>query len=232
MRPFLFESLDREWAVVGDSSAAARQLRRWSEHEPAVSSFAHPAALITFVQRRNQPVESDQILLALVRLAVDDELAGRALLQALLPGLRAVAASTTYAAEPEELDAEIVAAAWTRIRTYPVERRPARVAANIVLDVRKDIVTRHRRRLRAEVAEERGAAAASAAEQTPAAEQLLGLLVHAVREGSLTRMQASLIAQTRLSDLDLAALSPDPSKRRALRRQRRQAEVRLAQVAS
>lgn len=53
------------------------------------------------------------------------------------PQLRAV----RIKAEPEERAAAVVAAAFDRIRTYPIERR-ARIALTVMLDTRKTLCTR------------------------------------------------------------------------------------------
>ncbi|MDQ3642166.1 MAG: hypothetical protein M3450_12070, partial [Actinomycetota bacterium] len=74
------------------------------------------------------------ILAALARLAVNDDLAARTLLQALMPGLVKLAA-TSCSDDPAALD-ELVSLAWVRIRTYPTSR-PGPVAANVLMDVRK-----------------------------------------------------------------------------------------------
>jgi hypothetical protein len=68
--------------------------------------------------------------------------AARALLQALVPGLHRLA--RTVGGGSDEAAAELVALAWARIVTYPFERRPGRVAANVLLDVRKTYLREHR----------------------------------------------------------------------------------------
>ena len=77
----------------------------------------------------------DQALLALVRLAAHDDLAARVVLQRILPALVAVARRRgPIAGGPQAAFEELVATAWIAIRTYPVERRPRKVAANLVRD--------------------------------------------------------------------------------------------------
>lgn len=78
----------------------------------------------------------DQYLLLLVRRAAHDELAARIVLQRILPPLLAIARRRGRIVRGgiNEALTETLSHAWELIRTYPVERRPAKVAANLVLD--------------------------------------------------------------------------------------------------
>src|SRR5690606_37687327 len=73
----------------------------------------------------------------LARRAATEELAGRTLLQILLPGLVRIVGTRGHS-DPDAPD-ELVAFAWERICTYP-ETRQGSVAANVILDVRKRYV--------------------------------------------------------------------------------------------
>ncbi len=68
-----------------------------------------------------------------------DELAGRCVLQAALGRLVAM----TRRDSRLDLD-EVVGAAWLRIRTYPLDRRPRAILTNLVLDARKDTLAEQR----------------------------------------------------------------------------------------
>ena len=90
--------------------------------------------------RAAHPADADHVLLALVRRAVaGDTLAARVLLQLLLPGTRALARRWWALGEPDERAAAAVTAVYHRIRHYPIERRPGRVAANILLDAAQEL---------------------------------------------------------------------------------------------
>jgi len=65
--------------------------------------------------------------------------AGRVVVQALLPKL--ILMSRAY---PHPGVEHLVSALWIRISTYPLDRRPASVAANLVLDAKKDVLTETR----------------------------------------------------------------------------------------
>ncbi len=77
----------------------------------------------------------DVAMIALLRAAKTDQLAARTVLQRILPGLAAIARRKGYnVMHQAELLDDLVANAWTVILRYPVERRPARVIANLLLD--------------------------------------------------------------------------------------------------
>ena len=61
------------------------------------------------------------------------------LLQLLLPGTRSLARRWWALGDPDERAAAAVTAVYHRIRHYPIERRPGRVAANILLDAAHEL---------------------------------------------------------------------------------------------
>ena len=65
--------------------------------------------------------------------------AGRIVVQALLPKL--IVMSRTY---PYPSVEHLASALWIRISTYPLDRRPASVAANLTLDTKKDVLAEQR----------------------------------------------------------------------------------------
>jgi hypothetical protein len=91
--------------------------------------------------------ECDIYLLRLVELARHDSLAARIVLQRIIPALCAFA--RRHGSTPQrrvDLVDELIANSWSVIRTYPVERRPRRVAANLVRDIGFQTVVRPQRR--------------------------------------------------------------------------------------
>jgi len=82
----------------------------------------------------------DRVLTNLIRACqVGHHNAGRVIVQALLPKL--ILMSRTY---PYPSVEHLASALWIRISIYPLDRRPTSVAANLVLDAKKDIVTEDR----------------------------------------------------------------------------------------
>ncbi len=134
----LIEQLEAEWPLLA-AGALQPRLRAWAASEPALAGFATPQQLLRNLRGlRGRPRAEDAILAALVRQAQSDPLAARVVLQALLPGLKALAGRILLeAGEREELWSALLAHCWERIRRYPIERRPRRIAANVLLDTLK-----------------------------------------------------------------------------------------------
>lgn len=129
---WIVQSLDEEWATVASSPAARRALMRWTARHPELGRVH---SVDDFVDTRARPDWGDQALRVLAAEASTDQIAARTLLQALLGGLVCLA-SRTHHSDPDAIG-ELVAIAWNRIRTYPTHR-PGRVAANVLLDTRKE----------------------------------------------------------------------------------------------
>jgi hypothetical protein len=88
--------------------------------------------------------EPDAALGALLtEVSRDDELAGRAILQAMLGKLVRMAQADEYSG----ID-DYVAVMWCQIRTYPLASRPRKIAANLVLDTLKQVTNERRMLLR------------------------------------------------------------------------------------
>jgi DNA-directed RNA polymerase specialized sigma24 family protein len=112
-------------------------LRSWGGAEPALAPFAGSAERLFRFLRSATNEERDAVLCALLRIAKNDQLAGMVVLEALLPGLKALVRRLLLdASQRDEVWAVVFASVWERICRYPVERRPARVAANLLLDSR------------------------------------------------------------------------------------------------
>lgn len=78
---------------------------------------------------------ADQALATLVSRAATDDLAGRVVLQRVLPALVLVAARRSrLGGDRRRIFDDLVSNAWVVIRTYPIDRRPSKIASNIVRD--------------------------------------------------------------------------------------------------
>ena len=140
----LFAALESEWQTLSRSSAVGPDGSHWSD--PALSRFKNPGELIDALRHdKHDHAGNDRILVALARRAPTDDLAARTLLQAVLPGLFNVGKRLGGGRIDDELEAEVLAEAVVRIRTYPIERRPARIAANVTWDVFGRLVRRRER---------------------------------------------------------------------------------------
>lgn len=80
--------------------------------------------------------KGDHYLLMLVECAKTDELAARIVLQRILPPLLSIGYRRGRIVQggPSEAITETISHAWELIRTYPIERRPHKVASNLVRD--------------------------------------------------------------------------------------------------
>ncbi|WP_158602974.1 hypothetical protein, partial [Jiangella rhizosphaerae] len=142
---------------------------------------------------------ADAALLALLRLAHDgDALAGRTVLQLMLGKAIRIAAGHAGRDSRESLEHAAVAALWTVIATYPTERRPAKVAANIAMDT-LGAVSRELAHRRTETpAEPDTLAAVLGTDPADPADQardadLAELLAWAVDAGAITVADAALL---------------------------------------
>lgn len=221
----VFELLDQEWRHLAESRPAARRLAD-------VRSLAGHARNLDEIERyvrASTPEEADRILLALVTRVVDhdDELAARVLLQLLMPGTRNLARRWWALGDPEERAAAAVCAVYNRIRTYPLARRPGRVAANVLLDAAREL-RRSLPRVVATPTAEIVATPDPAADRN-AAHELAEVLADAVADGVIDLRDARLIAHTRIAGRRVQDIARDDRLgSRGLWDRRQRAERRLA----
>ncbi|TPW12016.1 MAG: hypothetical protein FD127_2894 [Acidimicrobiaceae bacterium] len=133
--------LQREWDRLSRSPRSVRRARTWGWQFQYIESLDDALALTGYSRSASERasarlVDGDEALGQLVHLARHDELAARLLLQRLLPGIAAAARKHSGGSRRvnDALD-EVVAIAWTVIRTFPVERRPRFLAANLLRDI-------------------------------------------------------------------------------------------------
>jgi DNA-directed RNA polymerase specialized sigma24 family protein len=217
-------ALEREWAALAPSLASA--LREWQQREPALAAFSTPQLVVRFLQRFDADLDAkDAALAALLRCTQTDPRAGRVVLQALLPGLKRLAERLIR--EPrtrDEVWSTLLSAAWERMHTYPLVRRPQRIAANLLLDTRLAL------RQEGERARRVGEPALA---DLPPRPRLLPYppeqpLRRAVNAGAITAEEAELIAQTRIDGRPLVELAIEIGVQYdALRKRRERAERRL-----
>lgn len=217
----IFDALDREWHDLTRRprwQATYRQLA----HDSGLETYGSADELVAQLHGLCQD-HDDRILHALLT-ARPSPIAMRVLVRAFTPTFRSIARRLTA----EELDrtereAVTLAAGWERLATYPLERRPARIAANITLDTRR---TAHRAAsaLTLDLCGESVEVIEKLADQstaTSADESLIGAAVAAVSDGDLSGVEASAVLNVALGR-SIAALArpcdqPVPAKRRAAR---------------
>ena len=136
----LIDRLDAEWEWLSRSRKGSRALHRWAEQDAELREFHDLAELVQFVHRRDRACEGDRVLYRLVCRAITDDLAARTVLACMMPGAKNLTGGYLWAhADAEESAAAVVAAMWERIRSYPVDRRPRKVSANLTLDTRQRV---------------------------------------------------------------------------------------------
>lgn len=137
----VFTQLDREWIALIRRPSTANELTSAC----AMAGASRPDQLVAAV-RRAAPEAADPVMARLARQAHDgSDIAARALLQLLLPGTCRLAARWWALGSSEERAAAAVAAVYARIRRYPLDRRPRKIAANILLDANQDLARLARR---------------------------------------------------------------------------------------
>ncbi len=200
-------SLDREWRQLARGVLPVR-LRVWAEREPSLAPFADPVRLIGFLRGPAPPAMKDDLLRPLVRVASDDPLAARVVLQALMPGLKLIAGHALHdLSERDELWELLLAHAWERIRRYPLERRPHRIAANVLLDTLRRTMReleRERRRRRPSVADV--TATAPSGDQRA---EVARILLDAVSAGAISQLEARILFETRIERCSLAEVAAE-----------------------
>ena len=231
-----FAALDRDWSALVASVDAVAALDRWRTVPVLLAPDLD--TLVHRVWAAAKP-DADRACAELARRAPADRVAARVLLQVLRPGLRNLGRRLALGGSFDDVDHEVIAIAWERIRTYPIVRRPRQIAANVLLDVRKQY-------LRTVV--EPGEPAASldgvparrlphvpSAEhealdaEGPSLRRAHACLVSAVHTGAITPLSATVVWRTRVQQDEDAEVAAELGVAvRTLQRRRQRAERQLA----
>jgi hypothetical protein len=209
--------LNAEWRSLCATAASAAVVSGWASGRPALAG-AHTLDGLLLRITHGKPAGRDAVLLALLELASNgDRLAGRVVLQAMLP--KAVRLAMSVVRRPdvlgdrEEAQARALAALWQAIATYPLAARPGQVTGNLALDTLALIQRGHTGSsyftpafpeqpfADLDVLREAGHHDVGPDDLTgPADAELLVLLAWSVRTGVLARDEARLLTRTYLSD--------------------------------
>ena len=232
MDPVPLDQIEQQlWRELTSPALAAR-FAAWSRREPALARFTRADELLRFLRSRPSSTVEDALLGALLAQCASDPLAGELVLLAVLPGLKNLARrSLVVVEEREELWSALLACVWEQIRSYPLRRRPRRIAANLLLDTLRHTL----RAMRASRSLERPVARDPRADDRDPFElafaepsEVDALLDAAVVRGAVSRPEADLVLATRFDGValaDFAAATGEPYNRVKVRRQR--AERRL-----
>lgn len=223
------DQLERELRRELSGPVLAARYDEWARQEPVLARLGGPVKLLRFLRGRPAPACSDAVLCALLGRARSEPIAARLVLHALLPGLKALARRMLAGAdEREELWSALLTIAWEEIRSYPLERRPRRVAANLLLDMLRPTLRAMRAARTGEPPTTLESRELRPAWPTTEGRDPDALLGEAVAAGAITAQEADLVAVTRVDGVPLAHLAElggQPYNRLKVRRQR--AERRL-----
>lgn len=220
------DQLEQEWRRIAPMISA--KIRGLHPGEPVLTPFTDARVLVRFLQNHDaDPRVKDQLLAALLRNVRTDPVAGRVVLQALLPGLKTIAAAIILdQRDRDELWQLLLSATWEGICSYPLERRPSRIAANLLRDARSAALREFGGELkrRCELPEQ-------PLERVPAEQREVDLeapLKRAVAAKVVTAKEAELILRTRVDGVPLAEIAAaEEIAYDTLRLRRRRAERHL-----
>lgn len=123
----LVDRLDMEWSRTCDVADPLCEV--WAAEFSSLSSCYSPSQVLAAI-----PHDPDAVLGFLLRRHRRGEsIAGRIVLQTMLGKLVRMSYTGVAATVPDALD-DLVTQMWCRIASYPVDRRPRHIAANLALD--------------------------------------------------------------------------------------------------
>jgi DNA-directed RNA polymerase specialized sigma24 family protein len=128
-------TLVQEWSALSRAPSTLRRVNGWGLPGKRVAYLDEVLIRAGFGLEATDSI-GDQYLFKLVIRAANDELATRIVLQRLLPPLISIAARRGKLARGgfDEALTDTVAQAWIQIRTYPINKRPIKIASNLVRD--------------------------------------------------------------------------------------------------
>jgi DNA-directed RNA polymerase specialized sigma24 family protein len=128
-----WDDLHRDRLLTAQSRA---ELSRWSAVYPSLRGCLTPADVLSAIR-----ADPDPVLAALISIhqargpsgrANGDHLAGRIVLQTMMPKIVTMATG-----DQQHAVEDYIGHLWARIGSYPLARRPQRIAANLALDTLK-----------------------------------------------------------------------------------------------
>ncbi|SDT68724.1 hypothetical protein [Jiangella sp. DSM 45060] len=189
--------LNTEWSGLCADPRTESAVAQWARRHPELSGCLALEDVELAVAAAGAE-QADRILLALLRLArAGDSLAGRTVLQLMLGKAVRIAMTRSGRDTKPALEHTAVAALWTTIATYPIERRPVKVAANLAMETLRAVTGELTHQL-SETPTSPDVLAADLmplppSERTTADHELLDLLTWAVDDGTITAADATLI---------------------------------------
>lgn len=204
----VLDRLNCEFAALNDTPSARSWVRNVVSETGTFPGCDRPADIVSWIQSTATYDQIDVALIALLRRAqAGEDIAGRIIIQAVRGSLinTAVRAHASIGRGrrpfPEFLH-HAIAAAWTVVATYPIQRRPAAVIKNLTLDTlnlalkfASDDVTSREIPHSPESMTSLVPDADENASAQRADDEVVEMLCFAVREGHLTQQEATLLAR-------------------------------------
>ncbi len=218
--------LEREWATLA-AGPLARRLPAWAARQPPLRRFTAATEVIRFFRLPAPTSAKNEALAALLALAREEPLAARVVLEALLPGLKAIAKPLLLEVEREQLWSLLLTGLWEQIVRYPAAR-PRRAVALYLLSNTRRAAVRTLARERRRAPQQLPLLPLAPAPPGPTSD-IDGVLAAAAAAGAISSAGGELIAATRIDRTPLAALADHLGvSYDALRMRRARAERRLA----
>jgi DNA-directed RNA polymerase specialized sigma24 family protein len=219
--------LDREWELLRSRTRAVARARSWGVTDRVFADLDELLALAGHGTERT--AEANAVLGRLVDAGRVDQLASRVVLQRLLPGLLATVRRRGPDGELEEL----IGAAWLAIRAYRTDRRPQRIAANLVRDAAYIAFTAPRRRRSAtEVAMDPQLFEETPADESVNAFEELARVLADARGAGLPDEDADLVRRLVRAGSPSAVAAECKVTTRTVRNRRDKATARLRELAA
>jgi hypothetical protein len=129
----LIEALDREWCELGRRHPGT--VSRWADRHDVLTACHSFDDVLTAARLNSDPV----LAALLTEVSIGDQLAGRVVMQALLGRMVRMAQR-----DPRGCIEDYLARLWCVINSYPLQRRPVRITANLSLDTLKAVLEERR----------------------------------------------------------------------------------------
>ncbi len=129
----IVEALDREWCELGRRHPET--VSRWADRHDVLAPYGSFDDVLSAARLNSDPV----LAALLTEVAIGDQLAGRVVLQALIGRMVRMAQR-----DPRAGIDDYLARLWCVINSYPLSRRPVRIAANLSMDTLKAVSREHR----------------------------------------------------------------------------------------
>lgn len=133
----LLTRLQYDWDRLGRTPSVLSEARRWHLSIARFDSLDDLLGHLGYGRTSPKGSHGDDLpLRELVVVARTDQLAARVVLQRILPGLSSMVRrrSQSFHEGLDQFD-DVLAAAWTVIRHYPIERHPSYVAAGLLREI-------------------------------------------------------------------------------------------------